>query len=102
MPSLTRFEVALFATILLAKAITVLLAKGHNQSIPVENEYGHWPKKPHVFRVPGALPQATLNKAVGLKTINPKIAQLQNMRARLYPNRLYDSRAQSNGALTRG
>ena len=39
-------------------------------------------QKPHVFPVPGALLQAMLNKALGLKTNKPKVAQLQKALAR--------------------
>ncbi len=72
----------IWATPLETHTKRISLAKGHNQSIPVQDEYGRWPKKPHVFRVPGVLPQAMLNKALGLKTINPRVVQLQKALAR--------------------
>ena len=37
-----------------------------NQSTRIE--YGRWPKKLRVFRIPGALPQAVLKEAVGHKS----------------------------------
>jgi len=81
-PALVSFEVGLIQIVFWPTAIFIV-ARGNAPGIengtnrfgqrPYSNqstriEYGRWPKKLRVFRIPGALPQAVLNEALGHKS----------------------------------